>query len=235
MCFNAEVSLSSFIVGSTACIFLAGQKKTPLARVLAIAIWWAILMQAFEYVIWTHPECDFVSLAATKAAFVTNMLQPVVLFLLGMALLDLSTVRKTGGGMVTMAYLCYILWATGSMGALDCMQPLTCGAKGIDLYWWNRMGKANVVYPLTLLLLVLLVIQDFKIALCFIAFTIGALFIASVQKSRCAHSFWCFLVCGLPLFLLYVLPSRTNSTWQKDNEDRLVEDSLAKKPPPQYA
>jgi hypothetical protein len=74
MCWNAEVSLQSFLIGFTA-IFIANQKGLSLP--ITIFCLTIVFMQLIEYFVWTYYDNPTVNFTASLAAAGLLWLQPI--------------------------------------------------------------------------------------------------------------------------------------------------------------
>ena len=82
MCWNAETSLASFILGSiinTIVMFYFKDNKD----VLTICVIWQfiLLIQASEYLIWIDQDCKDTNQIGTKAAMVLTIMQPIFVYI----------------------------------------------------------------------------------------------------------------------------------------------------------
>ena len=77
MCVTKEVSLVTFLVCMSACIYLY-RRNNPNDRWIAIAFIYLGSMQLIEYFIWSDQECSGLNQRATSIAFWHNILQPLV-------------------------------------------------------------------------------------------------------------------------------------------------------------
>ena len=81
MCFSAEISIITFIVGiigSLLCISLG----KPVDKILGYFFIFVSLMQGIEYLLWNHQKCDNYNRFLSILGMVLNHLQPIVLGLL---------------------------------------------------------------------------------------------------------------------------------------------------------
>jgi hypothetical protein len=74
MCWNAEVSLQSFLIGITA-VFFANQKGLPLPTTLFCLT--IVFMQLIEYFVWTYYDNPTVNFTASLSASFLLWLQPL--------------------------------------------------------------------------------------------------------------------------------------------------------------
>ena len=98
MCWNAEVSLQSFLIGFTATL-IAYQKGLSLPTILFCLT--IVFMQLIEYVVWTWYENKEVNVAASMAAFTLLWLQPIA----SMMTLDTNLFLQAYLGITLLSFL----------------------------------------------------------------------------------------------------------------------------------
>jgi hypothetical protein len=78
MCFNAEISLITYIIGCLSCynLYLLDYK------IEALYFLWIVNMQLIEYLFWINLKCNNTNKFLTKIAIVLNHTQPLILYLL---------------------------------------------------------------------------------------------------------------------------------------------------------
>ena len=79
MCFSAEVSLGSFIIGIVFSIILFFQTKFQDYRIVSIFLGFVSLMQLIEYFLWKHQKCDNINKNLSYLGMILNHSQPIVL------------------------------------------------------------------------------------------------------------------------------------------------------------
>lgn len=89
MCYNKDVSLATYIIGSVASLYLliTGDKYDKHIGLFAL---FYIQIQLFEYLIWIDQECKTTNSIATKLARINVCLQPLFI-LLGAILFKTTT------------------------------------------------------------------------------------------------------------------------------------------------
>jgi hypothetical protein len=199
MCWNAPVSLASFLSGllvSFGMGFLAlKQKKIELA-VLSFGWSWVICMQLFEYFIWTHPEDNNVY---ARWAFVFNITQILLLGLLFLTFFDHPTPNKIAVCSILFVYVFYMLYY-----AHDAMINIS-KQEHLQYNWWETLPLGNWVYILSLCAVFLLIIRPFAWSLRTLGVIIFLLLISTLFYSNSIASMWCWFSVSVPIFsyLLY--------------------------------
>jgi hypothetical protein len=85
MCYNKEVSLTTYIAGIIGCINLYFNFNL---KVEAIFFGFVIQMQLIEYVIWDNISCNDTNVLTSKIGTIINHMEPIILWV---AILFLST------------------------------------------------------------------------------------------------------------------------------------------------
>jgi hypothetical protein len=77
MCYNAQVSGGTFIFVSLICGWL-WQRNTGIDRAIAGILFFIGLMQALEWILWTHLDCGWINKIVSRLIHVYIAIQPVV-------------------------------------------------------------------------------------------------------------------------------------------------------------
>ena len=78
MCFNSQVSILTYIIGTLACFNLWKQEH----KIESLFFLWVIQMQFIEYLYWINPICNENNLLLTKIGIILNHTQPLILYIL---------------------------------------------------------------------------------------------------------------------------------------------------------
>lgn len=200
MCFNETASWFAFIgisiVNIISMVYMKEQKYTAIALIFQ----WILLMQLFDALAWRNEDCNStMNKVATKGAFLANVTQPIVAFLLLIVLLSGST-SQIEKGIVAIVILFYTMWLlNGTMNV-----KMTCLKKGdgcsnLNYYWWNDLQPV-FMYFISLILVLLILIKPLKLSL-YVCGIIMAMFAISTIYYGCGvASTWCFFAAFIPLF-----------------------------------
>lgn len=85
MCFSAEASLATLIIGLVGSYFVYSLGK-PTDRIIALFLGYVSLMQGIELILWKHQTCDAAHKGVSVLGAILNTLQPIVLGLLLLAI-----------------------------------------------------------------------------------------------------------------------------------------------------
>ena len=198
MCFNEPTSWITFIgisaINIASIFYIKEEKYTAIALIFQ----YVLLMQLFDALAWHNPDCNSkLNQFATKGAFLANVTQPIVAFLL---LFLISSSPQPEKIISIVVVLFYILWVISCSTKVK----LTCLKKGVgcsnlDYNWWNYLQPA-FIYHFSLVLIILLLVRPFKLGFA-VAGIIVATFVVSALYYRCGvSSVWCFFAAFIPLF-----------------------------------
>ena len=81
MCYTADTSLYTFIIGAMTSLVLIGQTR-PDYQIVGGFFFVVSLMQLYDYIFWTHLPPSELNRQVTRLACLTNYIQPFVLALL---------------------------------------------------------------------------------------------------------------------------------------------------------
>jgi hypothetical protein len=201
MCFSAEISIITFIVGiigSLLCISLG----KPVDKILGYFFIFVSLMQGIEYLLWNHQKCDNYNRFLSILGMVLNHLQPIVLGLL--ILYFNKNVSTKIMYIIMFLYLCAIIpYSIQFLNNknLECTIKTT---KNKHLLWnWNSMFFSNIIYPIFLLTLCLLIyfgLNRYKFIAILVALISFGTSYFFYYKEGVMGSLWCFYI----LFITYI-------------------------------
>jgi hypothetical protein len=81
MCFSAEVSLATFLIGTIGAAF-AYSLGTVSDHIIALFLGYVALMQGIEWILWKNQTCDSFHKQVSIAGMLLNLSQPIVFGLL---------------------------------------------------------------------------------------------------------------------------------------------------------
>ena len=199
MCWNAPVSLASFLTGlivSFGIGFLALKQKKMGLAVLSFGWSWVICMQLFEYFIWTRSDQNNVY---ARWAFVFNITQILLLGFLFLTFFDHPTPNKIVACFILFIYTFYMLYYSHKV--------MTNISKKEHLHydWWGQLPGGGWIYVISLCAIFLLLVRPFRWSFRTLILIISLLLISSFFYSNSIASMWCFFSVSVPIFsyLLY--------------------------------
>lgn len=198
MCYSAEVSLFSFVMGVGFSTLLFFSTHT-FHRLLGTFLGFVSLMQLIEFLLWMHPVCDTYNKTVSVVGMVLNHSQPIVL-----ALLTALFYGKLVGWLLAIVAVYLVVIVPYSLQFTTDLQCTTrqCGATDPHLVWnWNVLPYNPVVYTVFLAAFV-------GIALLGLPTQEGQMFAAAavatyglsslVYERKVVGSLWCFWTAFIP-------------------------------------
>ena len=198
MCYTAEASAYSFIVGITVSSYLYTQPSSDL-KIIGGIFFLVSFMQLFDYVFWRTKNLETNRLF-TKLAVIVNNIQPLVLAYL---------IYKYNGSVKgeNLVYLYGLVMVLFMMNNWKSLSETTVGKDG-SLYWsWNHWEYSGHFY--IFFLAMLLYLSYYNLSAPYnkvLPFIILSLFIVSYFKYgvEVYGRFWCFFAPFIPLVFLII-------------------------------
>lgn len=213
MCWNAPVSMISFVSGILACLVIAGScvshfsARKPLF-ILSIGWIWVMIMQLLEFFIWKNPDSP-----ATRWAFVFNVLQIPVLGLLFLAFLPSSSLLSTSIAVGTLlVYLMSLLYLFPSETTVSQDQG------HLRYGWWEKTSFLSVLYVISLTVLFVCLVRPLSWSVAVLITILLFLTMSQLFYPQAIASMWCFFAVSIPVFawlwwkILVDLKTQTKNT-----------------------
>jgi hypothetical protein len=185
MCWNAEVSLQSFLIGITA-VFLGYQNGLSLPVTLFCLT--IVFMQLIEYFVWTFSSNKTVNFVASLAAVGLLWLQPIA------SILTLES-KETITGLQVYIGLSIIGLFLPNNKPLDQVYKMTQGENGHLVWNWFQKDNRTI---LSLLVYFVFLLGPLLLRKQFILFSLAtstlALSLYSFYKDNTWGSLWCWIV-----------------------------------------
>ena len=80
MCWSFRASLTAFLIGGGASLYLIKRDKYYLDKQIGYVMFFIILIQLFEAMMWADQKCTGLNQISTKLAILFNILQPIVVY-----------------------------------------------------------------------------------------------------------------------------------------------------------
>lgn len=208
MCFNKEVSITTYIIGMLGSLYLYNEGHIPEAFFYG----WVIQMQLIEFILWKHQECNNLSnqdidstinKQVTRIGILINHLEPIVLWL---AIIYFSN-KKIPHWVHQMMLIYIILTVIPTTVAFKTTNCTTITKdSGNHLYWeWNDIKYTGPYYMFFLATLIILSLYGLKKGI-INATVISLAFVISIilyYKTKTVGAMWCFIAAFVP----WILPS----------------------------
>jgi hypothetical protein len=201
MCFSAEASLATLVVGLTgsALVYSLG---TPTDKILALFLGYISLMQGIEWILWNHQTCDTLHKGVSVLGAALNGIQPIVL---GLLLLAISP-RQTYAFEIKVIMIAYLALSLvyGIQYILGDFMCTTPRKDDPHLIWnWTVMPYYELcwlLYIVTAVLLSILGMPTLKSGI-----VLGGTYLVTMFVSMYAYkrqhmgAMWCFFTAFIPL------------------------------------
>lgn len=198
MCWSATASIVAFIVGTILTWVVAFVMKCRLFYLIAIMWQWVLLMQLFEFILWKNPECNSTNEIATMGAYIANVLQPVICFILFMLYNDSNIPSRVVASILIVSYIIFLLIT--NKGYKCVTKTKTCSH--LSYPWWNEYK--GLFYVFILCSIVLLLIRPISLSIFMVLFLIVSISLSARYYSCGIASMWCFFAIIAPiLFALF--------------------------------
>lgn len=201
MCFNANVSIVTFIVGLLGCFILIQNKKENYIPE-AIFYLWVIQMQLVEFILWKNQPCNKNNIKITTIGIIINHMEPIILWL---AILLFSTKKLPSWVNYTLLfYLFYSIFYSISAIKHECTNVTSESSP--HLYWkWNNKNGSSIYYGLFLFCLIILSIYGLKFGyhqaiLISFSFALSGIIYG---KYKSTGAMWCFAAAFAPIITPY--------------------------------
>lgn len=202
MCFNAPVSITTFLIGIIGSIRL--YKLNFKAEALFYS--WVVLMQLVEYFLWKNQPCNDTNLIVTNAGMLINHLEPIALWI-GIILFSEKQLPLPIN-IILLLYLFITIQYTRTYfqkNKLKCTSPTPESSP--HLHWkWNYGKHYQYYYSFFLICLVLLSLYGLKNG-SINAFLLVASYLLSYVIYGDKHSvgaMWCLFAAFVPWIIPYL-------------------------------
>jgi len=194
MCWNAPVSLITFIAGCITCIIIGivsyKQRKYELMA-LSFGWIWVICMQLWEYFIWKNPNHQNMF----KMAYLFNITQVILLGLIYLCFFkNQGTINRCIAFIILLFYTCYFLYQKQ-----DRYINVKNDSGHLDYKWWNKSSYSSMVYLISLILIFLVLVRPFRWSVMTITYIILLLLLSKLFYSNSVASMWCFFAVSVPI------------------------------------
>ena len=194
MCFNADISLTTYIIGLIGCIILI--KKN--FYVEAAFYFCVIQMQMIEYFLWKNQSCNDTNKITTKIGLIINHLEPIILWI-AIYLFSKKILPEWVHYLIilyiflTIIY-CYYVYGDNCTTVTEASKP--------HLEWkWNLGPYAHYYYMFFLFILNILCLYGVEYGY-HMAFLVNISFLISklvYDKYHTVGAIWCFAAAFAPI------------------------------------
>lgn len=203
MCWNANASLTSFIVGTIINIFVMLYFRSKIILAICITWQWVLMMQLSEYFVWKGQESKDRKQQlkiGSQAALIFNITQPFVVFLCLICISNVKLSFKIVASITILTYISFMIKNLNEQKEYNSLKP-SPKCKHMSLQWWSDIKDSGILYCITLIMIILLLLRPISLSLflcCYLIITI----VISMMFYGCGQaSMWCWLVVPFPIFL----------------------------------
>jgi hypothetical protein len=229
MCWNAEVSFSTFFIGTVLNILLVFSINRRSVRALAFFWQWVLFMQVFEGIFWISNPNGAWSHFATLAANLNSMLQPIVLtvvLLLTQSFPDKDRYihasdlynlvpykNKVYAHIGIVSYISYLLFRFLEGDLVPNTLTPANGCYHLNLIWHSTLKYTGVVYFALLIAGYLLLLRPFNFMIIVLGYVVTIFFISSFIYPCGMASMWCWFSVSSPLVTYFAWKFTENTEY----------------------
>ena len=187
MCWNASVSLTTFLIGSCVSIIIgvyALRTKQYMLAALSFGWLWPISMQLWEYFAWKDASWSW------SVAYVSNVTQILVLYIVFITVSNQPWLLRSFAGIVVLVYMFIVLYQ-------HTQPPAITKEDHLHYNWWEN-PLSNTTYIISLVLLFLLLVRPLRWSIACISILMIMLLVSSIIYNRYVSSLWCFFAVAFP-------------------------------------
>lgn len=201
MCYSAEVSATTFLIGMGGAAYIFFGMGTTADKLVGVFLAFVALMQGIEYLLWMTQDCGDLHKIVSYAGMWLSHLQPVVLG--GLALLFGPPRYRRWILAIIVGYLAAIVpysMQFGNVGEMRCSVPREGNP---HLVWnWTNMPNNIAVYALFVLAFTALFMMGLPAGLNWrmAAISVGTLTASYLIYPReILGAMWCFFAAFVPI------------------------------------
>jgi hypothetical protein len=210
MCISEKISWITLAIGSILNIIILlylsriPDPKVIIPIILIIGWQYALLMQIPDALAWRYPSAQYPG----KLAFVLNVTQPMVLFILvviALTKLNISLIRLTPAIITLAIYSILTIKDTVNRKEYNIQPPEQC--KYLSYSWWSP--SKYILYMLSMVLLILCLAPEWNYVILTLSIFIGSIIASKmIVGTKCnPGSLWCWSIAsaGMITFVYYLL------------------------------
>ena len=204
MCYSAESSLSTFLVGSTSSLYLLLFSNSPIYKHAGLFFISVAFIQLLEYLMWTDQKCGIINDTASRLIVPVLSLQPIAIFLGGYifntTVLDKNTLYYIL--LLLTIGLSHALYKKFSDKRSYCSKPNIDGALA-----WAYMEEHNFKNIFTMLYYIIFLIAPFMLkdkvkGMIILAAGLTTYLYSRFPVTSSHNSRWCFFAAYLPILFV---------------------------------
>lgn len=208
MCFNARVSIITYIIGMYGTYLLYNKKNTNnenYNKIAALFFLCVIQMQLVEYILWNNQTCNDINKNITKIGIIINHLEPIILYL-GFLLYQKDYLTPFINNYMIIYIIITIIY---TISIFNSKCSLVTEISKPHIYWdWNYKKYYELYYSYFLLTLMILLYHITKtnkkylfIFITIFSFSLSYLLYYDIKS---VGSLWCFFAAFMPYIGLLI-------------------------------
>jgi hypothetical protein len=203
-CYNKEVSLVTYIIGSVSSVYLI-LRKNKSYKIAGSFLLFVSQMQLIEYLIWNHDvKCDDFNYRVSNIGSLLNHFQPIVFYLF-VRYFNRNNELKNKELLNVLASIYIICMITYSRD----VYPLECVTldKYNHLYWdWNYKKCYRIFYVIFVTILVLMnlygIEKPYNILFALIFLGTYLLSLYKYSNTKAVGAIWCWYAALVPFVIM---------------------------------
>jgi hypothetical protein len=203
MCYSAESSLSTFLVGSTASLYLLLFSNSPTYKHLGLFFITVVFIQLLEYFMWIDQDCGIMNHIASKMVMVILTLQIISIFL-GGYIFNTTVLNKN-----TLYYILLIIFGPLLLSIItklysDNRQYCSKANKYGHLEWAYTEEYYKVIYYSYYLIFLLtpFLLKDRIKAMIILAAGLTTYLSSRLYNVKTSDTRWCFFTAYTPILFI---------------------------------
>lgn len=204
MCYSAESSLSTFLVGSTSSLYLLLFSNSPIYKHAGLFFISVAFIQLLEYLMWTDQKCGIINDTVSRLIVPVLSLQPIAIFL-GGYIFNTTVLNKNTLYYILLLLtigLAHALYKKFSDKRSYCSKPNIDGALA-----WAYMEEHDFNSISTMLYYIIFLIAPFMLkdkvkGMIILAAGLSTYLYSRFPQISSHNSRWCFFSSYLPILFV---------------------------------
>ena len=211
MCYNKEISIYTYIIGSIASYLLL-QKQNISLQIAGCFFLVVIQMQLIDFFLWSNNKCNDTNVNISSIGAILNFIQPIVLYL---AIIyynkNISKENKKYLNIIICVYIVALLVYSFDLFPLGCSILTKKSAPYLQWSWFTKYAPPNYILTIMITLPIALTLlmyfgldKPYNKYLSFITLISFIISFVIYRKNRAFGNLWCWFVVFIPVGLLVI-------------------------------
>ena len=206
MCYNKEISIYTYILGSISSILLL-QNKKPSLKILGCFFLIVTQMQLVEFFLWSNNKCNDANIQISTIGSILNFIQPIILYL---AIIyynkNITNEANKYLTIIICVYILVILIYCMNLFPLNCSIVSKKSAPYFQWSWYTKYPAPNyklIMFPIALTLLLYFGLdKPYNKYLAFLTLISFILSYFIYKHKRAFGTIWCWFAVFIPIGVL---------------------------------